>query len=87
MRFICPGKIYSKGMIHVYTGEGKGKTTASLGLAMRAAGHGYKTCIIQFMKGNVGYGEQETAKKLSPFITIRPMGREGLVRRENLTKG
>ena len=76
-----------EGMIHVYTGEGKGKTTASLGLAMRAAGHGYKTCIIQFMKGNVAYGEQETANKLSPYITIRPMGREGCVRREILTKG
>jgi cob(I)alamin adenosyltransferase len=76
-----------EGMIHVYTGEGKGKTTASLGLAMRAAGHGYKTCIIQFMKGNVVYGEQEIANKLSNYITIRPMGRECYVQRENLTKG
>jgi cob(I)alamin adenosyltransferase len=76
-----------EGMIHVYTGEGKGKTTASLGLAMRAAGHGYKTCIIQFLKGNAVYGEQEIANKLSPYITIKPMGRGCYVQRENLTKG
>lgn len=42
-----------KGMIHVYTGEGKGKTTASLGLAMRAIGHGLKVYMVQFMK--IGY--------------------------------
>ena len=45
------GERIGKGYVQVYTGNGKGKTTASLGLAVRAAGHGLKTVIIQFMKG------------------------------------
>lgn len=72
-----------KGLIQVYTGEGKGKTTAALGLALRAAGHGYKTLIIQFMKGNIQYGELEAAKKLSPHLTICQMGRETFVSKTN----
>jgi cob(I)alamin adenosyltransferase len=51
------------GLIHVYTGDGKGKTTAALGLALRAAGHGMRTYIGQFMKGQ-DYGELESAKML-----------------------
>lgn len=77
------GKRLSQGMIQVYTGNGKGKTTAALGLACRAVGHGYKVFIIQFMKGNIDYGELETAKKLAPYLTIRQMGRECFVNREN----
>jgi cob(I)alamin adenosyltransferase len=73
----------SQGMIQVYTGDGKGKTTAALGLACRAVGYGLKVFIIQFMKGNIRYGEVETAKRLIPYLTIRQMGREYLVRREN----
>jgi cob(I)alamin adenosyltransferase len=69
------GKKLSQGMIQVYTGDGKGKTTAALGLACRAVGHGYKVLIIQFIKGNLDYGELETAKRLAPHLTIRPMGR------------
>jgi cob(I)alamin adenosyltransferase len=68
-------KKLSQGMIQVYTGGGKGKTTAALGLACRAIGHGYKVLIIQFIKGNLEYGELETAKRLAPHLTIRPMGR------------
>ena len=71
----------SKGMIQVYTGAGKGKTTAALGLAMRALGHGLKVYIIQFMKGNIRYGEVETARQLSPNIVIKQMGRETFVDR------
>lgn len=68
-------KRLSQGMIQVYTGDGKGKTTAALGLACRAVGHGYKVLIIQFIKGDVDYGELETARRLAPHLTIRPMGR------------
>ncbi|MGD9140989.1 MAG: cob(I)yrinic acid a,c-diamide adenosyltransferase, partial [bacterium] len=47
----------SRGMIQLYTGDGKGKTTASLGQALRACGHGLKVLMIQFMKGSKNYGE------------------------------
>ncbi len=51
------------GLIHVYTGDGKGKSTASLGLALRAIGHGFKVCVIQFMKGGYYFGEIIAAEK------------------------
>jgi len=53
-----------KGRIHVYTGEGKGKTTAGLGLAIRAAGQGLKVGIIYFDKGGDFYGERKILDKL-----------------------
>ena len=68
-----------KGLIQVYTGNGKGKTTAALGLALRAVGHGLKVLMIQFMKGDLLYGEMETARQLSPYLTIRRMGRETFI--------
>lgn len=61
------------GLVQVYTGDGKGKTTAALGLAMRASGRGLNVIMIQFMKPDAGYGEQIAAKQLSDF-TILPMG-------------
>ncbi len=73
---------FPRGLVQVYTGNGKGKTTAALGLAFRAAGHGFKVLIVQFMKGGIGYGELKTAQKLAPFITIKSMGRKEFVSRK-----
>jgi cob(I)alamin adenosyltransferase len=74
---------FERGYIHVYTGNGKGKTTAALGQAFRAAGHALRVFIIMFMKGRIKYGELETARKLAPFVEIREMGRESFVSKEN----
>jgi cob(I)alamin adenosyltransferase len=67
-----------KGLILVYTGDGKGKTTASLGLAFRAAGHGKEIAMIQFMKGQQRTGELSSAKKFDKF-NIYQAGREDFV--------
>lgn len=58
-----------KGLVHVYTGNGKGKTTASLGLALRAVGHGLKVHVIQFMKTNGFSGEHIACEKI-PSLRI-----------------
>ncbi len=66
------------GYIQVYTGSGKGKTTAALGLALRAAGHKQRVYIGQFLKGQM-YGELLSAKQLSPYIIIEQFGRKGFI--------
>ena len=71
-----------KGLIQVYTGRGKGKTTAALGLALRAAGQDMKVHIIQFMKGWPQYGELTSVQKL-PNITLRQFGRPDFVNKED----
>ncbi len=63
------------GLIAVFTGNGKGKTTAALGLAFRALGHGQRVCIIQFIKGSWQYGELETARMFKPLLDFHVMGR------------
>ena len=68
-----------RGLIQVYTGEGKGKTTAALGLALRAVGHKLKVLVIQFMKGKIDYGEIESARKLSPYLKIKRIGQATFV--------
>ncbi len=67
-----------KGFIQVYTGDGKGKTTAALGLALRAAGHGLRIFIGQFMKG-IAYGECEGASRLGEAVTIERFGENSMV--------
>jgi cob(I)alamin adenosyltransferase len=69
--------------IQVYTGDGKGKTTAAFGLTVRAAGHGLRTYIGQFMKGQ-SCGELE-ALRGHPLITIEQYGGTGCIRREEVT--
>lgn len=73
----------SKGLVQVYTGDGKGKTTAALGLALRAAGHGLRAIVFCFMKTHDLYGEILGAGRFEPEITIRAVGRETFVDREN----
>ena len=63
----------TKGYIHVYTGDGKGKTTAAIGLAIRAVGAGKKVCILQFMK-SLAYSEQKILQSL-PGITLITLGK------------
>tara|TARA_Y200000002_G_scaffold223460_1_gene184555 strand:- start:665 stop:1360 length:696 start_codon:yes stop_codon:yes gene_type:complete len=82
-----------KGLLIVFTGNGKGKTTASLGMALRTIGHGHKVAIIQFIKGGWNTGEEKALKMLSPNISWHALG-EGFtwetqdrVRDEELVRG
>ncbi len=77
-----PGAV-GKGYIQVYTGDGKGKTPAALGLAVRAAGHGLRTVVVQFMKGWIDYGELAGVRMLEPYVEIRQAGRDTFVNRKN----
>ena len=63
------------GIVIVYTGNGKGKTTASLGVALRAVGHGLKVCMVQFIKGEWHYGELNSLKKLEPDFELIVAGK------------
>jgi cob(I)alamin adenosyltransferase len=69
----------AKGLVQVYTGSGKGKTTAALGLALRAVGSGLRVHIMQFLKGQTVYGELESAKALAPLLTIEQVGRKNFI--------
>lgn len=74
------------GLIAVFTGNGKGKTTAALGLAFRALGHGHRVCIIQFLKGSWKYGELESAEKFKPLLDFFVMGRGFTWKSDDLEK-
>lgn len=63
-----------KGLIIVNTGDGKGKTTAALGVALRAAGHDFRVSMIQFIKGAWKTGEVRVASRLAPNFEIIPVG-------------
>ena len=70
-----------QGLVQIYTGEGKGKTTAALGLALRAAGRGLKVFIGQFAKG-MFYGELEALKRFAAQITLHQYGRRCFIHEE-----
>lgn len=73
------GSRETRGLVVVFTGPGKGKTTAAMGMAFRAAGHGLRCLMIQFIKGSRHYGELSSAERLSPHFRIVPMGK-GFIR-------
>ena len=64
-----------KGLVIVYTGGGKGKTTAALGLSLRAVGYGLKICMIQFIKGSWHYGELDSIGRLAPEFELITAGK------------
>lgn len=70
----------TKGLIHVYTGNGKGKTTAAIGLGVRAAGDGLKVLMIQFMKGR-RYSELDALQQIKNFTVVQ-FGRDEFVSKE-----
>jgi cob(I)alamin adenosyltransferase len=68
------------GLVHLYTGDGKGKTTSALGLILRACGQGMKCCLVQFMKGKYPYGEIKSLRKLR-CVTVKQFGTLAFVRK------
>jgi cob(I)alamin adenosyltransferase len=69
----------TQGLIQVYTGDGKGKTTCALGLGLRAVGQGLQVYMVQFLKGRQTGEAQAVAQRLAPDMTLRSFGRPGLV--------
>jgi cob(I)alamin adenosyltransferase len=72
-----------KGLLIVFTGNGKGKTTAALGMALRAAGQGLRVLILQFIKGAWRYGELDALVRF-PEVLIKPLGTGFTWNKENL---
>jgi len=63
-----------RGLVIVYTGDGKGKTSAALGALVRAVGYGWRVCMIQFIKGSWHYGELDGVKRLEPNVEFIQAG-------------
>lgn len=63
-----------KGLLIVYTGSGKGKTTAALGMALRCIGHGWKVAVVQFIKGAIDTAEERTLKSFGDQVVFLRMG-------------
>lgn len=72
------------GLVQVYTGNGKGKTTAALGLALRATGNGMRVYVGQFLK-DFPYGELDAVRRLSPHVTLEQYGSDGWVHVDGVT--
>lgn len=64
-----------QGLVVIITGNGKGKTTSAMGMALRGCGHGLKTTIVQFMKGDLYSGEWDGVKRLEPLVTLYHTGK------------
>ncbi len=75
-----------KGLFLLFTGKGKGKTTAALGLAFRAMGHGFPVCVIQFIKGAWQPGEVAAAKRFEDLLDFHVMGRGFTWKSDDLDK-
>jgi cob(I)alamin adenosyltransferase len=75
-----------KGLLIVYTGNGKGKTTAALGLTLRSLGHGWRVCFIQFIKGSWKYGELTAAARFADLLDFHVVGRGFTWKSDDLTK-
>ena len=73
-----PSEPFTKGLVQVFTGEGKGKTTAALGTVIRALGHGLRVYIVCFMKGNYPYGERNILSRL-PNVDVASFGSQKFV--------
>ena len=69
-----------KNNIYLWTGEGAGKTTSALGVALRAVGHGMRIIVVQFMKGRKYIGEYKIMKKLKPYYQIYQFGRPEFIK-------
>ena len=80
------GENTNKGLLLVFTGNGKGKTTSALGLAFRALGHGHKVAMIQFIKGSWKYGEMESALAFPELLDFHVMGRGFTWKSDDLDK-
>ena len=64
-----------QGLVVVITGNGKGKTTSAMGMVLRACGHGLRSCIIQFMKGDLYSGEWDGVKRLGDLVELHATGK------------
>jgi len=71
---ILAGKTVEKGLLVVHTGKGKGKTTAALGMVLRAIGHGKKVGVVQFVKGAMSTGEKTVFDAFPAQVEFKPMG-------------
>lgn len=67
------------GYVQVYTGDGKGKTTAALGLLVRASGYGHRSCMVSFLKGDPNYGELRFMREHMPLVDYHLAGRPSFV--------
>lgn len=83
LRNLSPSEPLSRGLVYIFTGDGKGKTSAALGVILRALGHGLRVYIVYFMKGDYPYGERTILAKL-PNVTMASFGHMGFIDPANI---